>query len=342
MKDGLPTSVLALMILLAVAIALTVVVVMEMDKPGDGPAKLGEEFKYDIEELGEIDPSLIEYEETDSISLDFGQVTAVAVDSNDRIYVGGDRVVRVFDPEGNRIAEVELTARPNCLVVGEDGTIYAGMRDHVEVYDADGELKAKWPEVEGDAFFTSIALWKDKVFVADFGNRFVVSYDTKGNPLRVIGRKDPDRNIPGFVIPSAHFDLAVTPDGLLRVANPGMHRIEAYTFDGDLEIHWGKASMGVEGFCGCCNPVDFAILPDGGFVTCEKGIRRVKVYDPRGEFVCVVAGPDAFAEEGKLDEAEQPGTRIKGSLDVATDSRGRIMVLDQRRRSVRIFEHKPE
>ena len=64
-------------------------------------------------------------------------------------------------------------------------------------------------------------------------------------------------------------------DGLLRVVNPGRHRIEAYTFDGDLEFSWGKVSVGIEGFCGCCNPVNFAILSDGSFITCEKGLTRV-------------------------------------------------------------------
>ncbi|MHC4639708.1 MAG: NHL repeat-containing protein, partial [Planctomycetota bacterium] len=126
---------------------------------------------------------------------------------------------------------------------------------------------------------TSIAVYENNVFAADAGNRIVMRYDTQGKLINTIGQKNTERNIPGFLIPSPYFDLAVGKDGLLRVVNPGLHRIEAYTFDGDLEFWWGRTSTLVEGFCGCCNPVNFAILDDRSFVTCEKGLVRVKIYD---------------------------------------------------------------
>ena len=47
-------------------------------------------------------------------------------------------------------------------------------------------------------------------------------------------------------------------------------------------------------FFGCCNPAQLAVLPDGRFVTAEKGIPRVKIYsrerplsDRRGRSVAV-------------------------------------------------------
>jgi hypothetical protein len=51
---------------------------------------------------------------------------------------------------------------------------------------------------------------------------------------------------------------------------------------------------------------------------------RVKIYDPRGTFQALVAGPDRFAE----------GT---AGLDLTVDSRGRVIVLDPKSRTVRIF-----
>ncbi len=149
-----------------------------------------------------------------------------------------------------------------------------------------------------------------------------------------IGRRDGTRGVPGFVVPSAFFDLAVAPDGLLRVANPGRHRVEAYTVDGDFEFSWGRASLDIDGFCGCCNPVNFALLPGGGMVTCEKGLPRVKVYDAHGSFEGVVAGPELFAENRR---ACTPDDCRTGGLDVAVDSKGRILVLDQVAGTVRIF-----
>jgi hypothetical protein len=82
--------------------------------------------------------------------------------------------------------------------------------------------------------------------------------------------------------------------------------------------------MDIEGFCGCCNPTHFAFLPDGSFVTSEKGIPRVKVYDRLGRLAAVVAGPDRFREG------------VQG-LDLAVDQTERILVLDPARRAVRVF-----
>ena len=100
---------------------------------------------------------------------------------------------------------------------------------------------------------------------------------------------------------------------------------------------WGKSSAGIEGFSGCHNPVNFAILPDGSFVTCEKGLPRVKIYSPEGVFESVVAGTELFdmTEEDLI--SEEGTEQLKVGLDVAVDSQGRIFVLDPVRKTARIF-----
>jgi len=212
------------------------------------------------------------------------------------------------------------------------------MKNHVEVYNDDGKHLATWESLGNDAVLTSIAVSKNDVFVADAGNRIVLRYDTAGKLINRIGKKDKERNIPGFVIPSPHFDLAAGRDGLLRVVNPGRHRIEAYTFDGDLEFFWGKFSnLDVKGFCGCCNPANFAILDDKSFVTCEKGLTRVKIYDAEGTFVGVVAGPEQLIEGGTARICYFPDQCQAGAFDVAVDAAGRIFVLDTIKNVVRIF-----
>ena len=85
--------------------------------------------------------------------------------------------------------------------------------------------------------------------------------------------------------------------------------------------------MGIEGFCGCCNPTHFIILEDDSFVTSEKGLPRVKMYNRIGELVSVVAPTDQFVESTV-------------GLDLAVDSSQRIYVLDPMQRLVRIFEKK--
>ena len=277
-----------------------------------------------------IDPKLIQYRQTGSIAVAMKAVYALAVGLEDRIYVGGDKAIQGFDAHGTRQTQIALEDQPCCLAVGQadhvrPGRIYVGMRKHVEVLGPDGARAAVWEPLGEKAMVTSIAAAEQDVFVADAGNRIVWHFDTAGKLLGRIGARDDARNIPGFVITSPYFDLVVCPDGLLRVVNPRALRIEAYTFRGDLEAHWGQAAPTIDGFFGCCNPAHLAVLPDGRIVTAEKGAPRVKVYSSDGKFLCVVAGPH-----------EIPTV----AADLAADRNGRVLILDPVAKAVRIFEPK--
>jgi hypothetical protein len=98
--------------------------------------------------------------------------------------------------------------------------------------------------------------------------------------------------------------------------------------------------VGIEGFSGCCNPVSLAVLPDGGFVTCEKGLIRVKVYNAEGEFVGVVAGPDELGRTEIMRVCDTPEQCGQQSFDAAVDAAGRIYILDTLNHTIRIFEKK--
>jgi len=355
-RKAMTTANLLIVLLVALAVLVCIVAVVQLDVTGKKGSGLGKEFTFEVDTY--IDPNLILYEESaQPISTAFAASSAVAVGPNDCLYVAGDKAIKVFSENGSLLATMELAdkpagagaGKPRSLAVSDDGKVYVGMPDHVEVYDGQGNQLASWDNLGRDAVLTSIAVSKADVFVADAGNRIVLHYDTTGKLINRIGGKaasvgapegGEDRNVPGFVIPSPHFDLAVAKDGLLRVVNPGRRRIEAYTLDGDFEFSWGESSVAVEGFCGCCNPVNFALLPDGGFVTCEKGLVRVKVYDSEGRFVGVVAGPDQLIEAGQARICEFPDQCQAGAFDVAVDSKGRVFVLDTVKNLVRVFSKK--
>ncbi|MBN2313535.1 MAG: NHL repeat-containing protein [Sedimentisphaerales bacterium] len=322
----------------ALAAVVAIIAVVRFDVFGDKGSGLGKGFTYDIAKLTKVDPNLILYDESAGpIVTGLAESHGIAVDLQGAIYVAGDQAICIFSQNGDLKHQIALAGTPRCLEVDADGTIYVGLKDHMEIYDAQGQRQASWESLGADAVLTSIAVTKDNIFVADAGNRVVIRYDRAGNIIRSIGQKDPDRNIPGFVIPSPYFDLAISRDGLLRVVNTGRLRIEAYTFDGDFEFSWGKPSMDIDGFCGCCNPVNIAVLPGGGFITCEKGLVRVKVYDSEGRFTGVVASPDQLVEGGEFKICEFPEQGQVGGFDVAVDSAGRVFVLDTIKNIIRIF-----
>jgi hypothetical protein len=319
---------------------------MRSKPSGEEGNKLPKAFDYNLEQYAKVDPTLIGYDEKAKIPLGMTEPRAVAAGPRNRVFVAGDLAIAVFNAEGKPLRTIKLEQEPHCLTVAKADhaspwRMFVGMKDHVEVYDPEGRRQAVWPAPGKRAVLTSIALGEDDVFVADAGSLVVWHYDRNGKLLGQIGRRDPSRDIPGFVVPSPYFDVAIAPDGLLRVANPGIHQIEAFTFDGHLEVSWGKRGMGIEAFCGCCNPSNIAILSDGRIVTAEKGLPRVKVYGASGEFECVVVEPSVLAPNPAM-LTEGCGVDTLHPVDLAVDSRDRILVLDPAASCVRIFVRKSD
>ncbi len=283
---------------------------------------------------------LIKYKEINKIKTGLQKIFAIAIDSNDRIYIAGDKSIRIFDDKGNILSEIKLPDFATCLTVADNGNIYLGMKDHIEIYDQQGKSISKWNSLGKNAVITSIAVYGDDVFVADAAGKIVQRYNLSGKFINSIGKRDPDKGIAGFIIPSPYFDLAVASDGLLRVVNPGAHKMEAYDFDGNPKFSWGETAVDIRGFSGCCNPVNFSILPDGRFVTCEKGIPRVKIYNAKGIFESVVAGAENFAKTVGIYNPALGGDDATKALDVAVDSKSRILILDPVEKTIRIFVSK--
>jgi hypothetical protein len=288
-------------------------------KEGENP------FEYNIENFKKSEKNLIHYAEVNQINIDLQNVYGIAIGPEDKIYVSSGDSVLILNKDGSIHSSIKTPGTAHCLYVDVNQDLYLGIKDHIEVYDKKGAKKAHWESLGENAIITSIAISEENIFVADAGNRIVWKFSKSGDKLARIGEKNKVKDIPGFVIPSPYFDVAVDPDGFLWVVNPGRHSLENYTKEGNLRTSWGEYSMKVEGFCGCCNPTHITILDDGSFVTSEKGIARVKIYNRLGKLVSIVAAPEQFSE----------GTV---GLDLAKDSSQRIYVLDPMKKAVRIFE----
>ena len=282
---------------------------------------LGKGFNYSLDEFRQVDPTQITYRELKPLHPQLKKIVALAVTPNGKIYVSGENGIEIL---GDAIFPVEGT--PTCLAVDDDGAVFAGMQNHVEIFSK-GKQTATWAVPNEKSYFTSIAVDDRWVYVADAGNRCIWRYKKTGGTPFEIGQKDAVNGVRGFNIPSPFFDLAIGTDGSLWVVNPGYHALENYHSDGSLISSWEASSFSIEGFSGCCNPSHFALLPDGGFVTAEKGLPRVKIHNVDGSLRCVVAAPDQF------------DPHVVG-LDVATDEQGRIYLLDPNRNQIRIFEEK--
>jgi len=298
-------------------------------------------FAYDVGRFEATDPKLVRYQEVARFRSPREKARRLAFGPDGLLYVAAGNHVCGLRPDGTAVMELALSRPVECVAVGKDGLVYVGFRERVEVYNAKGDRQAAWEPPKGQPWFTGLTLVEENVFAADAGNRVVLRYDRAGKLTGRIGAKDKQREVPGLVLPSPYLDVEWHKDGLLRVNNPGRHRVELYTLDGDLELSWGKPSAAIDGFCGCCNPINLAVLPDGRCVTCEKGLPRVKVYHANGEFDGVVAGVETFPENARLGAGTGSGAGIKAGLDVVVDPEERLYILDYVTGIIHVMARKP-
>jgi len=311
--------------LLFLAVIIVVVIVGDF-----GSTKLenrpGNQYELDVDEFKAVDPSLITYRETKNYMIQAEHVAGIAYSDN-KLYVVGDQFLQVIHPDGTQIFKTSLPDHPTCVEVSDNGLIIVGFRNFIGKYSEKGEQIWIVDTLGSKSVITAVAIKDPLVFVADAGKRIVHRYNMEGEYLDSFEGKTGGKDLHGFIIPSANFDLKVNNDGELWVVNPGKHSLENYTDDGKLRAHWENSSVKIDGFSGCCNPAHIALLPDGSFVTSEKLLVRIKVYKPSGEFLAVVAPPTLFEEDGK-------------APDIAVDDNGSVYALDYYQNKIRVFEPK--
>ncbi len=286
----------------------------------------GANLVYDIKKFEDVDNVATRYKEATPIVPALEAPKAMEIDGAGNLYVAGKDAIAVYSPAGTETSRIALDGAATCLEFTPDGRLLVGLEDRVAVLGADLKPVATWSGFAERTLITSIAANAEEVFLADAANRCVLRVDYDGKVLNEIGKADEARDIPGLEVPSPYFDMAFDDEGSLWVVNPGKLGLERYRSNGDIVTSWYRPSLELEGFSGCCNPTHIAFNSEGRLVTCEKGLVRVKIYEvTAGDFEELVVGSKSF--------------RVAQSVsDMVVDSSDRVLVLDSRQKSVRIFE----
>ncbi|NOR75443.1 MAG: hypothetical protein GQ525_09830 [Draconibacterium sp.] len=315
-------------IIFLIVLAVIIVGVIVGDFISKRPDKMAPNpFNYDIDEFKNVPEDLIHYKETKNFKVGFEKLSGITVE-NEKIYLVGDKKLKIIDFAGKLLNQIDLLDKPKTVEYAAN-KIYIAFEKQIQVYNEEGELQNEWMFPDENSFITAIAVLNENIFVADAGTRKIMRFSLEGEKLNEFDGKTADEGSVGFIIPSPYFDIDINENGELWVVNPGMHSLENFTAEGNLRTYWKSTSMKTEGFSGCCNPAHFTFLPDGSFVTSEKGLVRIKIYKPSGEFSGVVAAPNKFV------------VKIEGEApDIAVDNEGRIYALDFDKNLVRVFELK--
>jgi len=247
----------------------------------------------------------------------------IALDRGGNAIVLGDGEVRMFQSGGNLLRRWKAPERAACIAVAPDGRIYIGANGRIEIYDSFGAHVGGFTagEMGRPASITAIQVLLRDILVADAAALLIRRFDLQGRPVGLIGNRSKTGK---FILPNKALDLAVDANNRVYATDTGRHQVTCWTLDGSPQGSFGKFGMvQPEDFVGCCNPVNIATIPEGGTVTAEKMVTRVKVFEPDGRLLAVI-GPENF----------DPGCT---HIYLAVDAQGRIFAADPIRREVKIF-----
>lgn len=272
--------------------------------------------------LKEIDPKLIGYKQITTIETHIENTKGIAIDQNGQIFVCSHKQVVSYNKSGKKLIAFDIDSSAHCIEI-KNNAIYLGIGTYISHYSIDGELVQKFKPYNDKSYITSLSTDANYIYAADAINKIVLKYSINGEFIEELGTKDTLRRKKGFIVPSLYFDVEAGGFNDIWVANPGYLRLENFSSTGSLRSMWGEASYENEGFPGCCNPSHFSILPDGSFVTYEKGLDKIKIFNPAGQFKCIVAGAGSF--KGDADFLLGRKNLVD---DLDTDKNGLIYILD--------------
>jgi DNA-binding beta-propeller fold protein YncE len=205
----------------------------------------------------------------------FGQVSAVATDSVDRVFVfhRGDHPIVVFDRDGK------------FLRFWGDGLV----------------KKAHGLRIDR----------QDNVWITDVGDHLVRKFDRDGKLLLTLGKQ----GVPGigrtqFNQPT---DVAVTSSGAFYVSDGyGNSRVVKFGADGRFLMEWGKKGPGRGEFN---LPHAICLDSRGRIYVGDRENNRIQVFDPEGKFLAIwTEGGAPFglfpAADGRLFVADGRANRV--------------------------------
>ncbi len=249
------------------------------------------------------------------------RLAGVAVDTEDRLWVVGDRELKRFSAQGEFERRFATDDAGWSIAIDDDG-IWVGMQGRIDRLDFAGKRQSSIEDQQRLGLITGLAASGDKLLAADATNRTIHLFE-QGKWRREVGQ---EANTRGFMLPNGVLDLALDAESqTVVVAHPQKHRVERYSLQGELTDKFGRFGMQEPGdFGGCCNPTNITTAPGGLVVTSEKAPPRVKLYTPEGEFLAEIG-------EGLFD----PNTK---NIDLAADGLGRLYATDPLRCVVEVFE----
>ena len=191
----------------------------------------------------------------------------------------------------------ESFAMVSAIATDSQDRVYAFQRKDppVLVFDRDGNLVNSWGN-GAFLFAHGFHIAADIVYLADRDSSTCIMYTLDGKPIQMLGRhgvhSDTGCEKPGDLVPRAAgpfnypSELVPSPSGDLYVSdgyrNAQVHR---FTTDGQLKTSWGEP--GKTGPSQFHLPHSLMVDTDSKVYVCDRENHRIQVFSAEGEFLAV-------------------------------------------------------
>jgi peptidylglycine monooxygenase len=189
-----------------------------------------------------------------------------------------------YQPDWAQLPAGTTFQGPSAVAVDSDDRVYVFQRRDppVMVFDRDGKFLAAWPRQEGrfeDAHHIYIGP-DDGVYLADRDAHQILKCSTDGELLMSLGARYKAAMQAPFNHPS---DTAVAPSGKIYVSDGyGNSCIHRFTTTGEHIDTFGSPGSGPGQFR---VPHSLRVAKDGRVYVCDRENHRVQVFSPDGQFL---------------------------------------------------------
>ncbi|PKB67438.1 MAG: hypothetical protein BZY81_04725 [SAR202 cluster bacterium Io17-Chloro-G4] len=200
------------------------------------------------------------------------------------VTIGMGDYIYQYQPDWARLPSGMEFQTPSAVAVDSQDRVYVYQRHGppVLVFDSGGGFLSGWPRqdsVSEDAHHIYISP-DDDVYLADRDAHQVLKFTTDGELVMTLGHRDKAALQAPFNHPS---DIAVAPSGEIYVSDGyGNSCVHRFTNDGAYISSFGAPGNGPGEFL---VPHSIRIAADGRVYVCDRENNRVQVFSQDGEFL---------------------------------------------------------
>ena len=285
------------------------------------------------------------------------------------VFIGMGDYVYQYQPDWAKLPEGTAFQTPSAVAVDSQDRVYVFQRygPPVLVFDAGGQLLTSWSrqyterhgglsgEIE-DAHDIYIGP-DDGVYLTDRDAHQVLKFTTDGEMVMALGQRGKAALQAPFNHPT---DIAVAPSGEIYISDGyGNSSVHRFTGDGEYISSFGAPGNGPGEFL---VPHSVRVSNDGRVYVCDRENNRVQVFSPEGQFLDqwtnfkgpmgihidanqIVYVTDQIPRISILDldgKLLARGRTFEFGHNVYTDSRGDIYAVDVANQRVQKFVKQPE